>query len=583
MSAAGWTRFWTVLSFSILGLSAAGKVHALVEFGPLMAAAHPGLSVPVWVLATAAVVCEVALLAIAALRLQKAYAVGMALLSVVFLSFHALEGFGLRGPCKCLGSLSSIHPFVSANESVIAIGLSFLLLASAGALLSRPQELPPGSPYVPAAVGVLIWASLAVAGLISIGPSISSSDEQMEVAKAIAYRAFPERMAAAWNDQSLLWTRMIAFLSGDPVGVSRALTVGLGCLIPAGLAFALARHGLPWAAVLSGPCMFMTYFSAIPAVTGELEIPALALGCSVAIPLFYRQNFLAGIVAALAVALKPTAAIAILIVITLSWPRAPLRFGAAALVSAVLTLQAAGFRWSEALASHTNLTPVIAAYRIQDRVFTQSLVALLVMGFGSFLVAWRAPRAFVLSAIGLLAVVFAIHLVHQPFWSYYSTHFMLVFCLIVGGALATFRLPVIILATCAISIFSPLHWQSTPNLAPKLIQESVKTWNRVPRTILTQRAELAYLTDTVPIPEFALFPAKREWAGEAQAIDVARVIEEWEPDIVCLRPDYIAAKPIRHVLTGWHRVGVYGGSEIWTAPHVPFHTFPEKTFKSLGL
>lgn len=578
------------VSQALLLATAGGKASALLSNPSSLDIVHPALGAPLGSLVLLGLVAELVVIVSGLVFGRIVFGFSLSVLTFCFGSYHALEGLGFQTPCHCIGGLSRIHPWLSKNEGVLSILLCFTLALLAGMILRSPAKEPKGGqPITAAIVGALVWILCFGLHAITLGGSVWNGDEAMELSKALALRSHPEMFADSWNDQSSLWTWIVSAgwsaTYPSPVGV-RVTAVLFGSLIPASLAFALSRFKLEWASIFVGPAVALGLGSVEAAVSGMMELPAFAIGCCCAIPLAVSRSItaslLAGAIAGIGIAIKPTAAFGVALSVILSTNSFFPSFVASCLVTASATLYAVGWNPVQMFQSHAYLYQEALKASLSPLFLTQSPIVFIGAIASTFLAA-RFPSA-ALRILLYLYIAFIIHGSHVPFWSYYSAHFLVPFGLIIGiGCFSVIGPWTMLLSPVLACVGFLVRFQPPGAFSSVVLAQASKTWNGSVRTVISFAHELPVVIGATPVPEFSLFPKKRFWSGYGSRLSVAQGIEEFRPDLVCLPTGYTSTHAFRFVTKGWHRVGTWSGFEIWTAPHIPRHTFSANSLKSLGL
>jgi hypothetical protein len=215
------------------------------------------------------------------------------------------------------------------------------------------------------------------------------------------------------------------------------------------------------------------------------------------------------------------------------------------------------------------------------------------VSFGPFvlgvLLILSARRWEVLPEALLFAIIFVVHILHRPFWSYYRLHFaipmawlggigiadwlkmlhvrtigkgLLPRSFILGGiaawataiAMAVSHLPSII------GEFESLSVNSATEIDAACISALEKN-SRVTRWIFTDRLIDAFWVRLPVPPQLAVIPSKRIWSGQITSSYVIRWLEEYKPEQILLRSDVVTTLGISDYLKVNYRIVRIGAAE----------------------
>jgi hypothetical protein len=500
-------------------------------------------------------------------------------LTGIFAVYHTLRVLiGFKEPCSCLGRLSDWSPFFRDHADGLTL-LILLVLAWLSSFEGPPQNEPtpgPGpnrSPVVPILATCGLWVAFGAFVIFIAGENRLGGDEGMELGK-LTFLQDQSRIASAWNDQSWAFSFFLQGLAYIDPGIG---FLRLGCLaltlpIPLVVGLLCARNGRPWAALLF-PLLVLSQGGAaqlIPSVM--MEGPAVGLGTAAAIPLLLPgpitsvRCWISGLIAALAVSFKATAAFALVPVLVIAFQAGVLRtFGIACIVSGSLCLAGSIFgglvRPEIFTESHSAKPPHAIAWDAWGTGFGLLLICSVVALWFRASLAWVCGLLFAATVLSL----------HQPAWSYYHIHFwipaaglavMTIRSWIVGGIIG---LVCVVFAAHQIQILRGMGTPLGGNAAA--FTQSIR--EAKPASMYSLDPAMHYLTGVPPHPDLAVLPLKRTWAGYSQA--------HFSNDLLRIRPQVmvLSAEQLRQISTnGYNLLGTRAGSVLLALPEAGILPLP---------
>lgn len=591
---------------AILAVTLVAKV-ALLFFEPsrLLSALHPGLGVQIKTLVLLGAISELSVLVAGALLGRRALLLGSFLLGSIFLFFHAyLEFSGIQSPCRCLGTLTHFSAWLSTNEAGVAVVLSLSLIgASSFGLAGNRSGTRPDGPWLPPLVAGGLWAGAGAYVILAAGTRSLGGDEGMEMSKALLFQRDYPGFAAAWNDQSPIFSWMIAGLwdlTGFGVASARWLSLGIGTLLPISIAIALRPWGMSWAASILGPGLLLQPDVILNLGSCMQEIPALALGASAVIPLVLirtRPNTalcLSALVAGLALVFKPTAAFGCLLLLTHLKPGAWIRYGVATLVAFSAISFVSGYDIVMASTSHSYAGPEAKQHALDLFglfISSPSFAAACFVGVAAG--CFYGPSKLVLGVLAVALLAIGIHLVHRPFWAYYAPHMAVPIMLLAGIGIVSmlqqrrafaFGVCAVLLSLTSIISIPSVLWRvqsGTPieSRACYLIQQQAGPIRR----IVSEDSWAPLSIGATPLVETMIIPRKRVWIGDWNPTDIGRAIRDQNPEVVVIYPSTSSYRPVQAMLRPYRHIGRYQGMEVYCLTNIHGVTLPENDLKQLRL
>jgi len=590
---------------AILVITLLAKVALLLSDPTrLLAALHPGFGVEVKTLVLLGACSELAVLVVGAWLGRRALLLGSFVLGSLFLVFHAyLALSGIQSPCKCLGSLTQFSAWLSANEAGVAVMLSLALVAVSSFGLSDHAPSSREDGWLSPLVAGGLWAGAGAFVILSAGTRSLGGDEGMELSKALLLQRDPAGFVSAWNDQSPLFSWMIARvwdLTGFSVPAARWLTLAITTLLPISVALALRPWGMSWAASILGPGLLLQPDVCVDLGSSMMELPAFALGAASVIPLILlktRPNTslcLSALVASFALVFKPTAAFGCLLLLTHLRPGTWIRYGVGILVGFSAISFASGYDIVRAATSHSYAGPEAQRHGLDLFglvIASPNFVAACFLGAAAG--CFYGPPKLVLGVCGAAALAITIHVVHRPFWSYYAPHMVVPIMLLTGIGIVSivkqrralaFGVSALLLGATGIMSAPSVLWSVRSGVpvesrACYLIQQQGGTIHRI-----VSEDPLAPLSIGVtPIPETMIIPGKRVWIGDWTPLDAAAAIQDNAPEVVCLYAFTAGYRPVEAMLRSYRHLGAYQGFEVFVRTNFPVVTLPKNDLMKLGL
>lgn len=585
------------LCIAVLATTLAAKIALLCgASGGLIDAIHPGLGVRIRSLVQLGVVLEVAALA-GAFFGRRIFGLGSVLLGFGFVAFHLFLTFaGLAVPCRCLGTLTQWHPWLAENESAVAVLLAWVLIGAGSVLLRSSQDPAPEAPstngLAPAAVSAALWVACAGLVIVSAGSRSLGGDEGMELSKAFSHLRDPAGFARSWNDQSPVFSWMIAGVwkvTGFSIPAARWLTALLTALIPFSVALTLRPWGLSWAALALGPGMLL--HPTIAPILGSCmqDLPAVALGAASVIPLVLLSRWPAAsfpasvLVAGFALYFKPTAAFGCVLLAFHLPRRLWMAYGVSVLTWLTWCLAISGLVGSDllrAIAAHSYHGPEVDFFAVRlAGAIAPSASFLCIAAVGAFLSGRFCAPKVAAWIVGSFALFLAIHVLHRPFWDYYSTHLAIPIVVLLGvGIVSAVRARAVSSVVCSSIFLAISAGLSFPTLTSAIYSgvpiagmagHAIRTQAGPIRSVLSEEPWLALSADATPVPETVMVPYKRGWIGDWTPLDAARAIQDQQPDVVALRSSTARSRAVRLALAPYRHLGKADGVEIWTSTNLP--------------
>ena len=574
---------------SILGVTAAGKLFALLQGGGLLTQPHPflpGTFQPYLWLGLAAELLAFVVLLAAGSRAFLTVCLGM---SVVFIGYHALEaGLDIAVPCPCLGGLlGHWKPLAQAESTVSFLLACGLALGSFTGLFPVSRVVPPALPAQPArraavlAMGLWLVAGAAIVGLWH--GRILGGDEGMEAAKSLQLLARPESLQRMWNDQPPLWSWIGAGLfgvCGPSLTAGRIAVLLIGLTLPLTWAIYWSREGIRWAAVVSTVLLWLS----VPSVAGAymLEAPAYAVGTAALLPLVLRGSrpiplLISALLAALALSLKLTAAFAL--VVPFAWlfqrkARHALGWGLSVVaLTWVGSLFQPGWSWGLMAASHLSFSAEqMGRYHLNPAAYARGWF---VCALALFALAHRYLQNRLVSLIPWLAaalVALGVHWLHRPFWDYYNLHLLAPVIAMAGVGAADLwtllqraQLPVLERRSIAVAVLSlGLLWtgvearqmssarESATLLAGSPITEQLKSLGESGHAVFSLNPTWTFAAHQVQTPpELTIIPLKRAWAGQINDTVIAGMLASNRVDGIVLNQSVLKQSAWSNLLTAY--------------------------------
>jgi len=478
-------------------------------------------------------------------------------LTVIFAAYHTLRILiGFQAPCSCLGRLSDWSPFFRDHGDGITL-LILLCLAwlssfspggtmplSLSAVSSRAS--PPSLRCTPIALvlsSVFLWAAIGAVAIFNASGIRLGGDEGIELSK-LALMQSQGGIPSAWNDQNWLFTLLLRCVASIHPGIDflRAFCFSLTLPIPLVAALLCVRHGRPWASLLFPLLLFGQAGAVVLIPSVMMEAPAVGVGTAAAIPFLLSgpatsiRCWTSGLLAAVALSLKPTAAFALVPVLVLAFQ------------SRTLTR----FFISSTLAGLGFVCCSIFLGLVQPLVFAQSHSAHPphpmawdawgASGAGLLLICAVIGLWFRGSAIWAFGLAFAVLVLslHQPAWSYYHIHFWVPAAGLFVTALRSKICAVVFGVISIVLISHQLHLVrslAASNGGPESAWIPAIRAAR-PASMFSSESALYYLTGVSPHPDYAVLPLKRTWAGYSSS-HISNDIVRIRPQVLVLSGDYV--------------------------------------------
>jgi len=556
----------------ILGLTTLGKILALIHGSGLLAQPHPFLpgnfAIYVWL------GLAVELLAFAALVFvgARAFLTVCLGLAILFIAYHVLEVYlQIAAPCPCLGGLLSHWKPLTGAEST----LSFLLACGLGissfiGLFPQSSKIPPARPPqsagLIAGMALILWLLASALILWFWQGRILGGDEGMEAAKSLQLLVHPEDVNRMWNDQppllTFIGTQLFRWF-GPSYTVGRLLVGLLELLLPLTLALYWARAGMKWVAVAAIALLWLILplkYSAF-----MLEAPAYCVGMAALLPLVWRGSGrwplgCSALIAALALSVKLTAAFALVMpfvwLVQQNWRRAFV-WGLLTVALAVIgSFIQPGWSWSSMSASHLDFGAKEAlAFRFDSLVYAQGW---LVSALAVFAIANRYVRnefAVIVPWFSAALVALFIHLVHRPYWDYYSIHLMTPLAVLAGVGMVDFwrllgraNIPSLqrrLAGAFVIGLCGLWMWQRETQIAASHAQATLIAASPVVKELKvlgeSGHAEFSIAPGLTfaagqpqTPPELTIIPRKRVWAGQINDKIIVQMLASNHIDAIVL-------------------------------------------------
>jgi len=510
-------------------------------------------------------------------------------LAILFIGYHALEaGLQIESPCPCLGGLLSRWRPLAQSESA----LSFLLACALG--LASFVGLFPVSPskFVAPSLGRLrisalpamaLWVLCGLGVVLLWSGRILGGDEGMEAAKSLQLLLHPQSIEQMWNDQPPLWSivgALIFRLFGPSMTAGRIAVVFLGFLMPLVWAIYWSKAGSRWAALVS---VFLLWL-AVPSCLGSfmLEAPAYSVGTAAMLPLLIRgQNrfslFTSVCIASLALWLKLTAAFALVVpfswLLQRSWRRALLWGGGVLGLTLLGSLVLPGWSWVEMRSSHLNFwNDQIWRYHLDAAIYAQGWLICLLATFSLASRYVNKQLQPIVPWLSAAIVAMLIHLLHRPFWSYYSVHLIAPLAVLAGvgvfdlweslkrASLSTLERRVLLGGTSILSLL--WFWQqetqivdayrSSTVIASSPITAELKLLGQSGHTMFSMNPAWTFAAQQVQTPpELTVIPLKRVWSGQISDTMISSLLASNRVDAIVLSQDVLKQSAWTNLLAAY--------------------------------
>lgn len=502
------------------------------------------LGAPNWLVILAAISAEVAI-GLALFRPGRTPILALRGLTAVFAGYHTLRLLsGAKEPCACLGRLSDWSPFFRDHGEGITL-LILLCLAWLSSFEDNPDEPKPveRGAIAPVAASCVLWAVLGSVAIVMGSGKGLGGDEGMELSKLTLVQS-QGGIPSAWNDQNWLFTVFLRCVASIHPGIDflRAFCFSLTLSVPVVTTLLCVRNGMAWAGLLVPLLVFSQAGAAVLMPSVMMEGPAVGIGTAAAIPLVMAgpvtslRCWISGLIAAVAVTLKPTAAFALVPALVLAFQGGVLpRFLVASTACGAICLAGSilfGLVHPSIFAqSHLAKPPQPLAFGAWRASGSGMLLLCSVIGLWS--------RGVAVWAFGLAFAVLVLSL-HQPAWSYYHIHFWIPAA---GLFVLALRSRVAALVTGLICIGLTAHQLRLIRTVSAGIGGVESAWVPYiqaarPMSMFSNVPILYYLTGVAPHPEFAVLPLKRTWAGYTASRlsnDIVRV----RPQVMVLAEDQV--------------------------------------------
>ena len=544
------------------------------------------LGAPNWFVIVAAIFVEVAI-GLALLRPGRLPILALQGLTAVFAGYHTLRLLiGAKEPCACLGRLSDWSPFFRDHGDGITL-LTLLCLAWLSSFDEPRKEAPKaaGLQIAPVVSTCLLWAVLGAVAIVTASGKGMGGDEGIELSK-LALMQSQGGIPSAWSDQNWFFTVLLrgVALIHPGVDVLRAFCFSLTLSAPLVVSLVCARQGRPWAGVLFPLLVFAQGGAAVLMPSVMMEAPAVGVGAAAAIPFLLGgatttlRCWIAGLIAAFAVSLKPTAAFALVPALVLAFQCGGLGrfilsstvFGIGCLAGSVLSglLQPAVFSQS-----HLARPPRAIVWEAWAAAGSGLILICAVIGL------WRRGVAVWAASLAFAGIVLTLH---QPTWAYYNVHIWIpaaglfvmgLRCRIAGGVIA---LACVVLYEHQIRIIrtqaGPTGGNESVWAAPIKAAKAASMFSSDPM--------LYYLAGVAPHPDYAVLPLKRTWSGYSPSHlsnDIVRI----RPQVLVLSGDHIGQ--VR--TNGYALIGRRGQSLLLALPELGMVQEPPQPsiLKRMGL
>jgi hypothetical protein len=527
------------------------------------------LGAPNWIVILAAITAEVTI-GLALFRPGRTPILGLRGLTAVFAGYHTLRLLtGAKEPCACLGRLSDWSPFFRDHGEGITLLILLCLawLSSFEESADEPKPVERGA-IAPVVVSCLLWAVLgSVAIAVGSGRGLGG-DEGMELSKLALVQSLGG-IPSAWNDQNWLFTLFLRGVASLHPGIDflRAFCFSLTFSVPIVATLLCIRKGMPWAGLLFPLLVFSQAGAAVLMSSVMMEAPAVGVGTAAAIPLLMAgpatplRCWISGLIAALAVTLKPTAAFALVPAVVLAFQGGVLsRFLVASTACGAISLAGSIFcglvQPSIFAQSHSAKPPHPIAWEAWGASGSGLLLLCAVVGL------WF--RGVAVWALGLAFAVLVLAL-HQPAWSYYHIHFWIPAA---GLFVLAVRSRVAVLVIGLVCIGLTAHQLRLIRTVSTVIGGVESAWVPAiraarPTSMFSGEPLLHYLTGVAPHPEFAVLPLKRTWAGYS-ASHLSNDIVRIRPQVLVLSRDHVG----QIGTNGYALIGKRGTSLLLALPEL---------------
>lgn len=509
--------------------------------------------------------------------------------------------------------------------------------------------------------GILVSALGILLLLLFIGPLFvpvsNGAGEGMELSKAFQMNGPSAWHQGMWNDQPLLLDelyRISFFLLGPHAWVARlvnmfflgVLLVSLSALIPRTTPHRWLGIGGVWLLLLSHSITWELSSSAMKELPAfSLAVASLALvGLPASDSTLSKRFFISGCIFAAAVQVKytalmlaPSVVCALVVAVREDCSKQNAKTtkhglmafgilgGAFGLVSVALilcfSLLHPDWSWTECFRSHWG--PRLPEYAAEEAGYQYSwsnlaegywFFPLLFLGSWECLRSGRRQALRLLVPLVLVGVVCGVHLVHRPYWYYYSFHFVIAFvvwaAVVVGPLLKRFfaiqSQPAggfgvefaCLLAAGSLYMAGPFppilklisfskHYNGRSESA---LVQIMRTYAGETQWIYTQENFLAFQAQLPIPPNLVLLVKKRFWSGQIDREKILKEVISIEPEQMLLKRERELQNPawVQWIATHYTEVTSQDGLVLYVHQRlnpkpIPKSKDTQQLFKSLGL
>lgn len=551
----------------ILGATAAAKAFALWQGNALLSHGHPWLPGTFLVWLVLGLMAEAAALVSYAIGKRRLFLKASLALGSMFIAYHWYQVWqNVSSPCPCLGGvlgngMAGIETAISFALAVTLAIASFIGLCQRKNIKENPE--PVQCTWIALGVAALMWTAGTVVFLVAYHNRDIHSDEGMEASKALLVMEHPQKQSEMWNDQPPLLTHVFATLFhwfGPSLTVTRIFVAIIGLLMPITWFAVLKPHQLTWAVAPAVAFLWML----IPDVIGsaQMEPVAYAVATAAAIPLVAVRNgrlafVLSVLIGIISLNIKLTAAFGLVLPFTIIAMVSPIRAigWGLLLVAGVAASSMAQPNWSWAtmVESHMSSSGHTVRHIFDTRVVATAWLPIL-FAVASFCYRYATLRLKSLLPIyASLFVALWIHILHQPYWGYYSLHFVAPICLLGGVGVVD----VMAMLSRQSKVSSTLVYASISALVIALFIErsnafkfkydlsddisessplvaALKKYSTPNRLGFSTDSISAFAARLTPPPWITIVPAKRVWSGNLSENAVIEALLSNEVPVIAI-------------------------------------------------
>lgn len=426
-------------------------------------------------------------------------------------------------------------------------------------------------------IGSFLCYAIFLATIWFVDAIVFGADEGYELIKASLVHNGFQLYSEIWNDQPPLHTLLISGLFdifGQSAAVARTASATFSLILLLSV-LGLIRDRLTGYGLITAFFVILTtpFFMRL-SLSAMLELPMLSLALLSAFlaKLFARRRrlhwlLLSGATYACSLHTKLIGILWLPYVIgeLLSWnlerkesPVDPARVrsgGATALLWIVTVILCSAIVWCaipqltlfSLMSTHFPKTP--EAPRLSWHPFLPFSIPVLLAFFGAGYI-FRQSRAQAAPVFTLAIVPLLAHLIHRPFWSFYTVHFALPIAWLCGigidaligratlkpsearepSSLGAILVGGVLAATCLLYLTATFdEVLRLPRVAQSAAIRVLREDRGTSRWIYCDRPIYAFHANRLPPPSIAIIPEKRWWTGQIDAEMICSIVEDYLP------------------------------------------------------